>query len=131
MAAEDMEQLKLLYGMLERGEIDPSRIPPDLMPALEAMSLQAASSALQPRVLPPNEAVAALGEAKDGALGAGAVPGLDLRMMKDPSMKPEGYHDEFLREMEKAKASGAVAADGYDPRSAEVDAQLYQKDPTF
>ena len=43
----------------------------------------------------------------------------------------QGYHDEFLREMAIAKASGAVAPDGYDARSAAIDAQLYHNDPTY
>jgi hypothetical protein len=64
----------------------------------------------------------AAGAAGDGA-AAGGVPRLDLGMMRDEARRPEGYHDEFLRE------TGGPPA--YDARSAAIDAQLYAHDPTF
>ena len=63
---------------VQAGEIDPSRIPPELLPALEAIAM--------PRVLKPAEAAEA---AAKGGAGGGAIPGLDLRSLKDPSQRPE------------------------------------------
>ena len=55
------------------------------------------------------------------------MPGLDLSVMRDPSLRPAGYHDEFLATM---AAAGPQSAED-KALSAAVDAQLYKDDPTF
>ena len=81
------------------------------------------------RALPAYASGASGGELRPGS--APSVPALNLKPFREPGTQPEGYHDEFLREMAAAKASGAIPADGLDERSAAVDRMLYSHDPDF
>ena len=137
MDEEEMARLRHLHELVASGKIDLSKgIPPELMPGgVHGERLQAAlewsEEDLKPRTLQEGATVPSQsipGQQKTITPpppppgSKGAVPAIDMSMLRDPKTKPEGYHDEFARETK------GVA---YDARTAAVDAQMYAHDPEY